>query len=149
MSWTVARGLENGDTVIVTIDNDFRALARRGGRDTRVSVRFLGPHMLKTVENRNTFEERFIPLLDAYGGVLVAGITRTQPVSYTFLGYCSDNIDPSAIPIDESLRTTCSVSVSHDPEWKEYEKWLPPPAKGLARIAMFLRSLPLRFVRRD
>ena len=148
VSWTVAQGRDNGDVVIVSIDDEFRDATRRGGRDTRVSVRFLGPHMLKSAENRAAFEERFVPALGNRGGVLVAGITRTRPVSYTFLAYSLGNIEPSAIPLDDSLRSSCTVSVHHDPQWSEYEKWLPAREKGFAHVALILRSLLFRLFSR-
>jgi hypothetical protein len=148
MSWTIAQGDDNGDPIIVTINDNFRDNAQRGGRDTSISVRFLGPHMLKSVENRTIFEDHLISALAPYDGVIVAGITHSRPVSYTFLSYCSGNVEPSAIPIDEALRNTCLVRVRHDAEWTEYEKWLPSQVKGLGRVAMFLRSLPFRFSRR-
>jgi hypothetical protein len=149
MSWLVGQGQDNGDMIIVSMDDGFRDPSRRGGRDARVSVRFLGPHMLEAAENRAAFEDRFIPALEGHDGVFVAGITRDRPVSYTFIGYCSGDIRESAIPVEASLRSHCTVSVHHDPEWKEYEKWLPAPAKGLARVAMTVRSLLFRLLTRD
>ncbi|HET6274573.1 MAG TPA: hypothetical protein VFE16_01380 [Candidatus Cybelea sp.] len=141
MSWTVGRGQDGGDTVVVMIDDEFRNVAQRGKRDTRVSVRFLGSYMLMTAANRNAFEKQLVPALQAHGGVLVAGITRTNPVSYTFLGYCIEDIEPAAIPVDDALRSSCTVSVYHDPQWTEYESWLPEEPSGVNRIAVTLRSL--------
>ena len=149
VSWTVATGRDNGDAVIVSIDDDFRDPTRRAGRDTRVSVRFLGPYMLKSAENRTAFEDSFVPTLESRSGVLVAGITRTRPVSYTFIGYCVGNLEPSAISVAEPLQASCTVSVHHDPHWTEYEAWLPQPAKGLARLGLILRSVLLRLFSRD
>jgi hypothetical protein len=148
VSWTIAKGQDNGDTVIVVIDEEFRDPTRRRGRDTRVSVRFLGPHMLTAVEYRSAFEDKFCPVLERHGGVLVAGITRTRPVSYTFVGYCSAEIEPSTIPVDESLRDSCTVSVHSDPGWKEYETWLPSQARGFARVALMFRSTLFRLLSR-
>lgn len=149
MSWTIAQGRDGGDTVIVRIDEEFRDLAQRGGRDTRVSVRFLGNYMLRAAENRDAFEEGLIPVLEAHGGVFVAGITRTNPISYTFLGYCTGEIEPAAIPVEDALRSSCTVSVYHDPQWAEYEGWLPERSKGLSRVAVMLRSLLYRFYLRQ
>jgi hypothetical protein len=146
LSWTLATGRDGADKIIVLIDESFRDAARRGGRDTRVSVRFLGSHMLKSVENRDNFDDRLTSTLASNDGVVVAGVTRTAPVSYTFIAYCQGDIKPSEIPIEDALRASCTVSVYHDPEWKEYEAWLPEPSKGFGRIALILRSLLFRLV---
>ncbi len=70
-----------------------------------------------------------------------AGITRTNPISYTFLGYCMEGIEPAVIPVEEALRSSCTVSVCHDPQWTEFESWIPAEPRGLSRVAATLRSL--------
>jgi hypothetical protein len=126
MTWTIAAGTDNGDPVIVSINEKFRDPAARAGLTTRISARFLGGYMLQSVSNRATFEDSVQPFLDRHGGVLVAGITRTKPVSYTFHFYCRSNeVDPHDMPVAETLKPVCTISVHHDPEWTEYDAWLP------------------------
>ncbi|MHB8231036.1 MAG: hypothetical protein ACYDG0_09690 [Vulcanimicrobiaceae bacterium] len=141
MTWTVGMGSDNGDPIVVTINDDYRDPAKRGGLTTRLSIRFLGNHMLQSIENRASFEESLEPLLRTHDGVLVAGVTRTRPASYTFHAYCaSQRLDPDAVPIDETLRPICTVSVYDDPGWAEYEAWLPAES---GRIAEFFRMASL------
>jgi hypothetical protein len=135
MPWIVASGTDNGDPVIVSITDDFREPASREGRATRVSVRFMGGYMLQSAENREAFEDAMAPFLAEHGGVLVAGITRTQPVSYTFHFYCrSQNVDPEIVPVDAELKSICTVSVHDDPEWHEYQSWLPAKMGPLQKL---------------
>lgn len=92
--------------------------------------------------SRTAFEESFEPVLNKYGGVLVAGITRAQPVSYTFIAYCeSECFDSDDVPILERLRRTTAIRVSHDPGWEEYESWLWPAPAGLGKILNSLKML--------
>lgn len=134
MSWTVAQGSDSGAQVVVCIDEAFRDSAARKDLATRVSVRFLGSHMLR-LENRDEFERSMQPFLAAHGGVLVAGITRTKPVSYTFHFYCrSQGITSVNLPIGEELKRICTVVVHHDPEWNEYQSWLPEKSGILQRL---------------
>ncbi len=126
MTWAIAAGTDNGDPVIVSINEDFRDRAARVGLTTRISARFLGGYMLQSVSNRAAFEDSVQPFLDQHGGVLVAGVTRAKPVSYTFHFYCRSNeVDANEMPVGETLKPACTVSVYHDPEWTEYEAWLP------------------------
>jgi hypothetical protein len=40
--------------------------------------------------------------------------------------YCrSQEIAPDSVPVDEKLKSICTISVHDDPEWTEYQSWLP------------------------
>lgn len=136
MSWSVSTGFDRGDPVISTINEDFRDPRARADLRTRVSIRFLGNYMLQTQEHRDAFEDSLEPFLKANDASLVAGITRTQPVSYTYHIYCrSQAPNPDHVPIPEFLRNTSSVTVHNDPEWVEYTSWLPKRLTGFGRFA--------------
>jgi hypothetical protein len=142
MSWAVGTGTDQGAPIIVSIDARYRDPRTRAGRSTCIAIRFLGGYMLRSVENRTAFEESFEPVLKKYGGVLVAGITQTQPVSYTFIAYCeSECFDSDEVPILEELRRTTAIRVSHDPGWEEYESWLWRVPTGLGKILNWLKML--------
>jgi hypothetical protein len=68
----VAGGTDNGDPVIVSINEDFRDPASREGLVTRISARFMGGHMLQSPENRQRFEDAVESFLAGDGGVFVA-----------------------------------------------------------------------------
>jgi hypothetical protein len=149
MSWTIGKGDDGRALVIVSIDEGYRDPEMRAGRGTRVAIRFLGNYMMQSVEHRSTFEDTLQPLLEKYNGVLVAGITRTQPVSYTFLVYCeSEHVDGDEVSIERNLRAVSVVTVAHDPKWEEYESWLPEKPRGLWRIPYFFEWVSVR-VRRS
>jgi hypothetical protein len=146
MSWTVAKGGDNGAPVIVSIDEQYRDLGSRAGRDTCIAIRVLGPAMLQSVENRTAFAQSLEPFLRQCDGVLVAGITRTQPISYTFITYCQSNHpDPDGVPIPEPLRANSSVTIRLDPGWDEYESWLPKPPAGFNKVPHFFEKLRWHF----
>ena len=52
-----------------------------------------------------------------------------------------EGIEPAVIPVDEALRRSCTVSVCRDPQWTEFESWIPAEPRGLSRVAATLRSL--------
>lgn len=148
MAWTVAQGTDNGDPVVILIDEEYRDTANRTGRSTRLSIRVLGNYMLKSAENRTKFEDSLQPFLDAFNGAIVAGITRSD--SYTFHAYCkADKLAPEDVPIEERLRPLCTVSIYDDPEWTLYDSWLPPKMTALGKMIGLLRLLRLALFSRS
>jgi hypothetical protein len=142
MTWTIGGGTDNGDPVIVSINDEYRDPGSRAGLPTRISFRFMGGYMLQSIENRSAFEDSLEPFLQSHGGVLVAGITKTKPVCYTFHAYCrSQEMNPSTVPLEDKLKGICTISVHDDPAWIEYERWLPAKTHIFRKIATALNLL--------
>jgi hypothetical protein len=142
VSWAVATGNDNGEIVIVTIDDDFRDVSMRAGLSTRISMRFLGNYMMQSIENRTRFESSIQPFLDEHGGSIVAGITRRG--QYTFHAYCRPgDVHPDRVPIGDEWKSMCTVSVHDDPEWAEYQRWLPAKVSGIRKAVNVVLALAL------
>jgi hypothetical protein len=113
MTWMVGGGTDNGDPVSLVSTKTF-AIRRREkdwSRESRPAS------WAATCCNRRR----------------TASDSRTQ-VSRFWLGmagclshfYCrSQEIAPDSVPVDEKLKSICTISVHDDPEWTEYQSWLP------------------------
>jgi hypothetical protein len=138
-SWAVCIGDDGSHKFVVRIDEHYRRPEARGQRQNRVSVRFLGGYMLQSPDNREEFEAPFIEFLKGIEGVFVLGVARNG--SYTFHAYAGAEVQPDSVPVPDKLRDRATVSVYHDPEWREYESWLPNRSSIFARLRGWLIQL--------
>jgi hypothetical protein len=123
MSWTIAAGIDNGDPVVISTNDDYLEPQSRAGRPTLVSICFQGPFMLTSMENRDKFEKSLEGFLRIHGGVIVARVARRGAYSFHF--QCtSQSLASDMIPIPDGLHSSCTINVHDDPEWSEYQSWL-------------------------
>lgn len=55
-------------------------------------------------------------------------------------------IDPHDMPVAETLKPVCTISVHHDPEWTEYDAWLPRKRRPWDKVVAPLRLARLAFL---